>query len=182
MPSTVCPCRSISHVALDGHQALLMMSNPHFHPDLIVLDLNIPKVSGTALLELWKGDRTPVIVLSSSRNPKEREFCLASGAQDYVTKPVELGVPAGCRTNHRTVGSESCFGRSPCVGNFRCRPSNRTVRLDLHQPLEIRVASDLDAQSSRNSRIRKDAVVFVLGHHPSSVLTPEDGSTKRCAG
>jgi CheY-like chemotaxis protein len=78
------------HVAMDGHQALLMLSNPHFHPDLIVLDLNIPKISGTGLLELWKGYRTPVVVLSSSTNPKEREFCLASGAQEFISKPVEL--------------------------------------------------------------------------------------------
>jgi len=78
------------HLALDGHQALLMLSNPHFHPDLIVLDLNIPKISGAALLELWKGYRTRVIVLSSSTNPKEREFCLAAGACQFVTKPVDL--------------------------------------------------------------------------------------------
>jgi CheY-like chemotaxis protein len=78
------------HVALDGHQALLMLSNPHFRPDLIVLDLNIPKISGMALLELWKGCRAPVVVLSSSTNPAERELCLASGAGAFVTKPVEL--------------------------------------------------------------------------------------------
>lgn len=78
------------HLALDGHQALMLLSNPHFQPDLIVLDLNIPKISGTGLLDLWKGYRTPVVVFSSSTNPTEREFCLASGAQEFVTKPVEL--------------------------------------------------------------------------------------------
>jgi CheY-like chemotaxis protein len=78
------------HVAMDGHQALLLLSNPHFQPDLIVLDLNIPKISGMGLLELWKGYRTAVVVLSSSSNPKEREFCLAAGACEFVTKPVEL--------------------------------------------------------------------------------------------
>jgi len=78
------------HVALDGHQALLLLSNPHFQPDLIVLDLNIPKISGTGLLELWKGYRKPVVVFSSSTNPIERELCLASGAQEFVAKPIEL--------------------------------------------------------------------------------------------
>jgi len=78
------------HVAMDGHQALLMLSNPHFHPDLIVLDLNVPKISGTELLELWKGYRTPVVVLSSSMNPGARDRCLALGAREFVRKPVEL--------------------------------------------------------------------------------------------
>jgi len=35
------------HLALDGRQAVLLLSNPHFQPDLIVLQLNIPKISGT---------------------------------------------------------------------------------------------------------------------------------------
>lgn len=79
------------HLALDGQQAVLMLSNPHFQPNLIVLDLNIPKIHGTALLQRWKGNhRTPVVVLSSSRNPAERDFCLASGAREFVSKPVEL--------------------------------------------------------------------------------------------
>src|ERR1700751_1804589 len=78
------------HVALDGHQALLMLSNPHFHPHLIVLDLNIPKISGTELLELWKGYQTPVVVFSSSMNPAARELCLASGVREFIRKPVEL--------------------------------------------------------------------------------------------
>src|SRR5260370_36905349 len=78
------------HLALDGHQAVLVLSNPHFQPDLIVLDLNIPKISGTELLDLWKGYRTPVVVLSSSKNPSAREFCLASGPQHFVATPIYL--------------------------------------------------------------------------------------------
>jgi len=78
------------YLALDGHQALLMLSNPRFQPDLIVLDLNIPKISGTELLDLWKGYRTPVVVLTSSMNPEERKLCLSSGACQFVTKPVVL--------------------------------------------------------------------------------------------
>jgi CheY-like chemotaxis protein len=78
------------HIALDGHQAVLMLKNPNFQPHLIVLDLNIPKISGMVLLERWKNNQTPVVVLSSSLNPGTREFCLASGAREFVTKPVEL--------------------------------------------------------------------------------------------
>lgn len=38
------------HVARDGEQALLMLSDPHPQLDLVILDLNIPKVPGTVLL------------------------------------------------------------------------------------------------------------------------------------
>jgi CheY-like chemotaxis protein len=78
------------HLAMDGEQALLMLSNPCFEPDLIVLDLEIPKVHGTALLELWKGRGTPVVVFTSSRNPRVEEQCIASAVRAYVSKPVEF--------------------------------------------------------------------------------------------
>lgn len=67
-----------------------MLSNPHYHPDLIVLDLNIPQIPGMTLLELRKDDPTPKVVLSSSVNPEARKLRLASRAQEFVSKPVEL--------------------------------------------------------------------------------------------
>jgi chemotaxis family two-component system response regulator Rcp1 len=109
------------HVALDGHQALLMLSNPHFQPDLILLDLNIPKISGTALLRRWRGKRTPVVVLSSSRNSGEIELCLASGAREFVTKSVELEAfqEAVARIIEQWGTRAVSAGRSvtACVGN-----------------------------------------------------------------
>jgi CheY-like chemotaxis protein len=109
------------HLALDGHQALLMLSNPQFQPDLIVLDLNIPKVSGTALLELWKDKQTPVVVLSSSMNPEARELCLASGAREFVSKPVELDEfqEAAARTIEHWGTRKGLIGGSvaACAGN-----------------------------------------------------------------
>jgi CheY-like chemotaxis protein len=78
------------HLAMDGEQAMLMLSNPCFEPDLIVLDLDIPKVRGTELLELWKDRSTPVVVFTSSRNPREEEQCIASAARAFVSKPVEF--------------------------------------------------------------------------------------------
>ena len=106
------------HVALDGQQALLMLSNPHFKPDLIVLDLNIPKISGRELLELWKGNQIPVVVLSSSMNPEARELCLAAGAREFVTKPVELeGFEEAVRKIIEQWGSRlASVGRSVVAG------------------------------------------------------------------
>jgi CheY-like chemotaxis protein len=68
-----------------------MLADAQFKPNLIILDLNIPKVSGLGLLE--RGDMTgiPVVVFTSSSNPTEKERCLALGVREVVLKPMDLG-------------------------------------------------------------------------------------------
>ncbi len=78
------------HIARDGEQALLMLTDPYLKPDLILLDLNIPRISGLALLEGWKSLKTPVVVFSSSMNEGERRRALELGARDFVSKPIDM--------------------------------------------------------------------------------------------
>lgn len=60
---------------------------------LILLDLNLPEVDGYEILSRLKGDvrtRTiPVIVLTTTDNPKEIDRCYELGCNVYITKPVE---------------------------------------------------------------------------------------------
>lgn len=62
-------------------------------PMLILLDLNLPGLDGFQILELIKkNDKTkliPVIILTTTDNPKEVERGYALGCNVYVTKPVE---------------------------------------------------------------------------------------------
>jgi CheY-like chemotaxis protein len=85
-----CPVPVSLHIARDGEQALLMLTNPHVQLDLIILDLNIPKITGTALMERWRVGATPVVVFSSTANPAEKERSLALGASEFVSKPMDL--------------------------------------------------------------------------------------------
>lgn len=85
-----CPVTVHLHIARDGEQALLMLTNPNVQLDLIILDLNIPKITGTALLERWRVGATPVVVFSSTENPAEKERTLALGAREFVSKPMDL--------------------------------------------------------------------------------------------
>ena len=85
-----CPVPVNLHIARDGQQALLMLTNSYFKPDLIILDLNIPKITGPALLGKWRVGTTPVVVFSSSANPAERARSLALGAREFVSKPMDL--------------------------------------------------------------------------------------------
>jgi CheY-like chemotaxis protein len=60
-------------------------------PDVIILDLNIPKLHGREVLKQVKtaGDlmHIPVAILTTSSSPVERENCLNMGADIFMTKP-----------------------------------------------------------------------------------------------
>lgn len=63
-------------------------------PKLIILDLNLPIMNGTQILEKLKADNRfsgiPVIIYSTSINPFEKEKCISLGACSYLTKPTSL--------------------------------------------------------------------------------------------
>lgn len=63
-------------------------------PHLVLLDLNLPKKSGTQVLERMRQSqrcgRVPVIVLTSSDSPKDKEQTALLGANQYFRKPSKL--------------------------------------------------------------------------------------------
>src|SRR5205823_5373213 len=82
--------------AADGDQALAFVrkSVPHQaspRPNLILLDLNLPKRSGMEVLAELKSDESlrsiPVIIFSSSSRANDRNRSLELGAEEYVVKP-----------------------------------------------------------------------------------------------
>jgi DNA-binding response OmpR family regulator len=77
-------------VAKDGEQALGYLQTESF--DLVILDLNLPKVDGHGILgRSGNLARLPVIVVfTSSSNPVDRNRALKAGAKDYVVKPIGL--------------------------------------------------------------------------------------------
>ncbi len=78
------------HIARDGEQALVLLDNLDFKPDLIILDLNIPRIAGPALLHRLPVKETPVVVFSSSVDPSEPQRILALGAREFVRKSMDL--------------------------------------------------------------------------------------------
>lgn len=77
-------------VAHDGEQALATIAAGRF--DLILLDINLPKKDGLAVItELRQaGDRTPIIMVSARGDEFDKVAALRLGADDYVTKPFSL--------------------------------------------------------------------------------------------
>ena len=64
----------------------------HNGPALVLLDLNLPDMSGTDILAKIKGDerlhRVPVVVLTTTDDKAEIERCYDLGCNVYITKPV----------------------------------------------------------------------------------------------
>jgi CheY-like chemotaxis protein len=90
--------RGLSHdlvVTHNGEEALAWLAaNTGPQPDLILLDLNLPRIDGGQVLShIRKSDafsRTPIIVLTSSDSPKDRQMAMDLGANLYFRKPTDL--------------------------------------------------------------------------------------------
>ena len=87
------------HVAADGEEALAFLRRRNGYteaprPDLILLDLNLPRKSGREVLADIKADpdlrRIPVIILSTSSSDDDVTSAYDLPANCYVTKPVDL--------------------------------------------------------------------------------------------
>jgi len=85
------------HVAHDGAEGLAMISGQNankWRPDLILLDLNLPKVSGHDVLVSIKTNphtsRIPVLVLTSSRVEADTSMAYEEYANAYLRKPSTL--------------------------------------------------------------------------------------------
>jgi two-component system KDP operon response regulator KdpE len=62
------------------------------NPDLILLDLGLPDIDGMQVLdEIRKISKTPIIVISARGRENDKVIALDRGANDYVTKPFNIG-------------------------------------------------------------------------------------------
>ena len=79
------------HEAPDGRYALDL--SRIIHPDLLILDLGLPRVSGIEVLRRLRDDRrvghTPVIVLTADARAQTADLAFYEGATDFVTKPID---------------------------------------------------------------------------------------------
>jgi DNA-binding response OmpR family regulator len=76
-------------VAADGKQALDQIAS--FQPDLVVLDVMMPRMDGREVLRRLRGEGnwTPIILLTQVGEATERAMALEEGADDYLNKPFD---------------------------------------------------------------------------------------------
>jgi CheY-like chemotaxis protein len=79
----------------NGEEALkrILGENAGPLPSLVLLDLQLPKISGISLLsnirEKYSQAVLPVVVLSSSDNPRDLKICTEMGISGYLSKPLD---------------------------------------------------------------------------------------------
>ena len=137
--------------AYSGTEALLYLSGNR--PDLILLDLMLPGLSGEELLPLIEG--IPVIVVSARSETADKVDLLLSGANDYITKPFdtdELLARIAVRLRRPAAGTSSLLA----FNGIRLDTSSRTAEVD-GQPIRLTKT--------------EYAILKLLMQNPSQVIT-----------
>lgn len=154
----------------DGNHAVSAASA--FAPDLVVLDINLPGLSGFELCRVWREDfRIPVVVLTARAQREDKIRGLRLGADDYVTKPFDLEeliarVHAVLRRTRPTV-DQLTLG-SVTVDFVRRQAWNKESAIELTQ----REFSLLHYLAERaDSIVHRDELLHELWHFPDASHT-----------
>lgn len=79
--------------AKNGEQAIEILKSKKVVPNIILLDLNMPKMSGLEFLKILKADESlryiPTIILSTSNNHNDVISCYEVGIAGYIVKPLK---------------------------------------------------------------------------------------------
>jgi two-component system OmpR family response regulator len=117
--------------AEDGKSALALFES--FNPDLVILDVNLPDVTGYSLCqEMQSRTNVFILMLTSRTDESDKVRAFSQGADDYITKPfslVELGARIGAilkRKRPVTTAEQQCL----VFSNLVIDPVRREVKLN----------------------------------------------------
>jgi len=148
--------RRMGHAAdwqADGQVAASLLEHHAF--DLVVLDIGLPRMSGSEILVRMRerGDKTPVLMLTARADIEDRVAALDSGADDYLGKPFDFReFEARCRALlRRKQGQAESVLR---IGTLAIDSASRQVTL-AGAPIELpnREYSLLDILVGRLGRV-----------------------------
>ena len=93
--------------AENGHSAIIEATS--HNPDIVLLDLGLPDIDGTQVIESIRSwSNMPIIVISARGEDKDKITALDAGADDYLTKPFSIEELFGTPSGHaKTVAAAS---------------------------------------------------------------------------
>lgn len=105
-------------MALDGEAGLELFRK--VQPDLVLLDIMLPKIDGIELCKtMRKTTSIPIVMVSAKNGEMDKVICLGIGADDYVTKPfspLELVARVKAHLRRYTGGLDKEVKDTECVG------------------------------------------------------------------
>jgi len=145
-----------TYTAYDGEEALRAFNEKG--PDLIVLDLMLPKISGLEVTKKIRSTSTvPIIMLTAKASEADRVVGLELGADDYVVKPFSpRELVARVRAVLRRIDGETGASERMVSGKMEIDLRSREVAVD-GKPIEL-TPTEFDLLS-------------YLAHHPGQVFT-----------
>lgn len=145
--------------AYDGEQAIAEFNRKK--PDLIILDIMMPKKSGTDVCkEIRQTSNVPIIMLTAKAEEIDRILGLELGADDYIVKP---------------FSTREVVVRVKAVLRRFTRQDNEPAQIIRHGNLEININNyDVRLNGQRLILTPKEVEIFqLLASHPGKVFTRE---------
>jgi DNA-binding response OmpR family regulator len=140
--------------AADGQAGLALIRA--WSPDVIVLDVMLPKIDGIALLPMFRQlTEAPIVMLSAKGEVDDKVAGLAGGADDYVSKPFEMP--------ELVARLESALRRPKLAKPHTVRYADLSIDLETRSVLRDGRAIDLSA--------REFDLLVALARHPQRVFT-----------
>ncbi len=143
-------------IAVDGPSGLALARRGHF--DALIVDSNLPGLSGVELIKQLRadGNRVPILMLTSRADELDKVVGLNAGADDYVTKPfalAELLARINALTRRAAMPQTSPATAARVFGDLTIDPQMRSVFLrgatvEL-TPLEFDLLAFLSASPGR---------------------------------
>mgnify|MGYP000001756288 CR=1 FL=1 len=88
------PDMKVIATAENGEDAIAAVQKHLIEIDVVILDIEMPVMDGIDAISILRADPTfaslPILALTSRAMVGDRERCIAAGANDYLTKPVQL--------------------------------------------------------------------------------------------
>lgn len=163
--------------ARDGHEATLLF--PEFEPDIVVLDMRMPKMSGPqACAVIRQTSNVPVIMFTSTNDAAEVREAITAGASDFVLKSTGMSELTGRIAFHaKKLASTPEPVKKPAVKTVSAAPdqklSTKTLIVDPDEESRSVIKAVLTRlnQQSVEAASAADAIRVFKASKPDIVIT-----------